>query len=105
MALEEVVPTVAQTKTGQQPGRAVGRDLPRQRVGPHGEVLVHLHQAQVLAADAGDLDRLLHRGMGLTGGVDRQTAVAALRVAGESGGALAAASTAVNTALLKPCPG
>ena len=76
-------------EAGQQPGRAVGCNLLRQRVGPHGEVLIHGNQTQVVAANAGDLDRFLHRGVGLAGCVSRQSAVAALGVAGEAGGALA----------------
>ena len=79
-ALDEVVPTVARHEARLQPGLAVLRDLLRQRVGAHGEALVHLDQPQVLPPEPGDLDRLLDRRMRLGGGVGHQPPVAAALV-------------------------
>ena len=57
-------------------------DLPRQRIGPHGETFVDLDQAQVVAPQAGDPHAFLDRRMGLRRGVGDQRAIAAALIAG-----------------------
>ena len=61
----------------------------RERVGPHREALFDVDQPQVLPSQAGDLNRLLDRGMRLRGRVRDEPPVGAALVDPEAGRALA----------------
>ena len=68
-AIDEVVPRVAHTKNGVSPAARSAADQRGQRLGAHREVGVVVDDADRLAADAGDAQRLLDARVGVRRGV------------------------------------
>ena len=87
-------PGGADDGAGFAPGREVGADRLFQRVGAQGEVRVVGDVADVVAAEAGEQRRLIHRAVAVRRGVDHQRLRFGLQAAAaqsEIGGALAGA--------------
>ena len=70
-------------EAGNQAGLNVSFDVPCQRFGTHGEVLVHFDVAQVVRTHADNLHRLFDGGVGLGGAIGDQASIAAFAIAGE----------------------
>ena len=81
-------------EAGNQSGALIFGDSAHQRLREHGKFLVYFNDSQILAPNAGDLDRLLDRRMGLGRGVGSKPAIATGFIRREARGSLAASEHA-----------